>query len=72
MNTYNNNNYYYYYENTLQTPRPNTGFTRCLYSVHVARPQRAHGALEDPQRCHFVPTVRCLTRCANAKPRRLF
>jgi len=22
--------------------------------------------------CHSVPTARCLTRCANAKPRRLF
>ena len=29
-------------------PSPNTGFTRLLYTVHLARPQRAHGALEDP------------------------
>jgi len=34
--------------NALQTPSPNTGFTRRLYSVHAARLQRAHGALEDP------------------------
>jgi len=32
----------------LQTPTPNAEFTRCLYSVHAARPQRANGALEDP------------------------
>ena len=30
------------------TPSPNTGFTRRLYCVHAAHPQRAHGALEDP------------------------
>jgi len=32
----------------LQTPSPNTGFTQRLYSVHAARQQLAHGALEDP------------------------
>jgi len=37
-----------YIINALQTPCPNTGFTRRLYSVQAARPQRAHGALEDP------------------------
>jgi len=39
-------------------PTPNAEFTRRLYSVHTARSQRAHGALEDPtalpQRCHSV------------------
>jgi len=29
-------------------PTPNAEFTRRLYSVHKARLQRAHGALEDP------------------------
>jgi len=29
-------------------PTPNAEFTRRLYSVHTARSQRAHGALEDP------------------------
>ena len=29
-------------------PTPNAKFTRRLYSVHAARSQRAHGALEDP------------------------
>jgi len=29
-------------------PIPNAQFTRRLYSVHAARSQRAHGALEDP------------------------
>ena len=40
----------FYYQNTLQTPSgtPNTRFTRRLYSVHAARPQRAYGALEGP------------------------
>jgi len=33
---------------------PNAEFTRRLYSVNTARSQRAHGALEDPQRCHSV------------------
>jgi len=37
-------------------PSPSTGFTRRLYDVHVVRPQRGHGALEDPtalpQRLH--------------------
>jgi len=41
-------NYLYYYQNALQTPSPNTGFTRRFYRVQAARPQRAHGALEDP------------------------
>jgi len=44
----------FYYQNTLPTPSPNAEFTRRLYSVYAARPQRAHGALEDatvlPQR----------------------
>jgi len=35
-------------QNTLPTPTPNAEFTRRLYSVHTARPQRAHGTLEDP------------------------
>jgi len=43
-----------YYQSALLTPTPNSGFTRRLYSVHAARPQRGHGALEDttvlPQR----------------------
>jgi len=38
----------FYYKNTLPTPTPNAEFTRRLYSVHAARPQRANGALEDP------------------------
>ena len=42
----------------LQTPTPNAEFTRRLYTVHAARSQRAHGALEDPtalpQRCQGV------------------
>ena len=38
-------------QNALQTPTPNTGFTQRLYSVHAARTQRAHGALEDPTAC---------------------
>ena len=41
--------YLYYYPNALQTPIPNAEFTRRLYSVHAARSQRAHGALEDPK-----------------------
>jgi len=40
--------YLFYYQNALQTPTPNAEFTRRLYSVHTARSQRAHGALEDP------------------------
>jgi len=40
----------------LQKSTPNAEFTRRLYCVHAARPQRAHGALEDPtkllQRSH--------------------
>jgi len=39
-------------------PTPNAEFTQRLYSVHTARSQRAHDALEDPialpQRCHSV------------------
>jgi len=38
----------FYYQNTLPTPTPNTEFTRRLHSVHAARQQRTHGALEDP------------------------
>ena len=40
--------YLFYHQNALQTPTPNAEFTRLLYSVHAARSQRAHGALEDP------------------------
>jgi len=36
------------YQNALQTPTPNAEFTRRLYSVHAARSQRFHCALEDP------------------------
>jgi len=36
------------FQNALQTPTPNAEFTRRLYSVHAARSQRAHSALEDP------------------------
>jgi len=32
----------------MPTLTPNAEFTRRLYSVHVACPQRALGALEDP------------------------
>ena len=50
--------YLFYYQNALQTPTLNAEFTRRLYSVHAARSQRAHGALEDhtalPQRCNSV------------------
>jgi len=54
----------------LQTPNPKADCTRRLYSVHAARSQRAHGALEDPT---ALPQLACcLTRCGNAKPRRLF
>jgi len=46
--------YLYYYKNALQTPTLNAAFTQRLYSVHAARPQRAHGAVKDhtafPQR----------------------
>jgi len=61
------NDYLYNYEHALQTS-PNTWFTRRLYSVHTTRPQRAYDALKDPHSCHNVPTARCLTRCASAKP----
>jgi len=40
--------YLFYYQHALQKPIPNAEFTRRLYSVHAARLQRAHGALEDP------------------------
>jgi len=40
--------HYLFYQYALQTPTPNAEFTRRLYSVHAARSQRAHGALEDP------------------------
>jgi len=58
----------YNFQNALQTHTPNAGFTWRLYSVHNApttRPRRS-------RRLHSVPTARCLTRCANAKPPRLF
>ena len=45
---YFNTFYDYWYQNALQTPTPNARFTQHLYSVHAARPQRAHGVLEDP------------------------
>jgi len=64
--------YLVYGQITLPTPTPNAEFTRRLYSVHAARPQRAHGALEDPKALPQRCTACCLTRCANAKPRRLF
>jgi len=38
----------YYYQNVLLTPTPNAGFTRRLYSVQAARPQRAYSTPEDP------------------------
>jgi len=38
----------FYYQNALQTLTPNAKFTQRLYSVHAARSQRAHSALEDP------------------------
>jgi len=37
-----------FYKNALSTPTPNAEFTQHLYIVHAARPQRAHGTLEDP------------------------
>jgi len=40
--------YLLYYQYALQTPTPNTEFTRRLYSVHAARSQRPQGVLEDP------------------------
>jgi len=40
--------YLFYYQNALQTPTPDAEFTRRFDMVHAARPQRAHGALEDP------------------------
>ena len=50
------------------------------YRIYTASLQRARGALTKrlsrsrtpPQRCHSVPTARCLTHRANAKPRRIF
>ena len=48
----------FYYQNTLLMPTSNAELTRRLYSVHAVRPQRAHGALDEPtsvpQRCHSV------------------
>jgi len=38
----------FYYQNAMQMPPPNAEFTLRLYSVHAARSQPAHGALEDP------------------------
>jgi len=50
--------YLFHYQNALQTPTPKCRIYTASYSVHAARPQRAHGALEDPsampQRCHSV------------------
>ena len=41
-------------KNVFQTLTPNAEFTQRLYSVHAARSQRVHGALESstalPQR----------------------
>ena len=60
----------FYSQNTLSTPSPNAEFTRRLYSVHTARSQRAHGALEDPialpQRCHSVLSITLWKRQAAA------
>jgi len=36
------------YQKALQRPTLNAGFLRRLNSVHAARPQSAHGALENP------------------------
>jgi len=61
------------YSNTfliLQTPSPNTGFTRRFYSVHTARPQRALCAIEDPialpQRFHIALSYTLCKRQAAA------
>jgi len=55
----------YYYQNA---------YSKCR--IYTASLQRARGALTTrsrrPRRPHSVPTARCLTHCANAKPRRLF
>jgi len=37
----------FYYQNALQTPTLIAELTWRLYSVHAARSQSAHGALED-------------------------
>jgi len=46
-----------------------------LQGVCTACTRGAHNAPtalnKTPQRCHNVPTSRCLTRCVNAKPARL-
>jgi len=48
INIFNTFKYYlYYYQNALQTPPQNTEITQRLHSVHAARPQRAHGAVEE-------------------------
>ena len=70
MNTF--YDYLYYFQIALQTPSPNAEFTKRLYSVNATSPQRAYSALEDPPALPQRPTARCLTSCANAKPRRLF
>jgi len=36
------------YQKTLPMPTPTAEFTQRLYSIHAARPQHAHSALEDP------------------------
>ena len=63
-------NYLYYYQNALQTPTQNAGFTRRLYSVHAASPQRPHDALEDPtalpQRSHSALSNTLCKRQASA------
>jgi len=54
------NDYLFYYQNALQIQDLQRVFTACM--------RRAHNALKTLQRCHKVPTARCPTRCANAKP----
>jgi len=41
-----------------------------LHGVFTACTWHAHSALEDPT--HSIATARCLIRCANAKPQRVF
>jgi len=47
----------FYNQNTLQTPTSIAEITRRLYSVHAVRPQRTHGALEDPTACYSVSYI---------------
>ena len=64
-----------------QTPIPDADFTWRLYSVHAARPKRAHGPLEDPtalpHRCHSVLSNTLCKRqaaacvCSKSKRRRI-